>query len=291
MKADAVSAGHKLGQMIGNFFEEFFGESLTAFARARNLYCDRKGPRPAIRGDKQKVTWLDREGNAHDLDYVLEAGGNESQQGKPVAFIELAWRRYTKHSRNKSGELEASLLHLRRTHKSCRFVGALLVGEYSAGGLQQLRSHQIVVLHIPFARIAAAFRTQGVELAYPETAPDTVKRQLIAQCEALAPKQWKKIKQALRADSKEDWAAFLTALETALARAIEEVRIVSLYGEELACASLLEGIAWLAGYETNAQRPLRHHRFEIQVRFRNGSEAEGAFVTKAEALDFLCLFE
>jgi hypothetical protein len=194
MNSGAVSAGHKLGQMIGNFFEEFFSDTFKEFALERNLYCDRKGPRPAVRGDKLKVTWHDSDGNPHDLDYVLEVNGSEARQGKPIAFIELAWRRYTKHSRNKSGEIEGSLLHLRDTYKSCRFIGALLAGEYSEGGLRQLLSHQIVVLHVPFGKIAEAFRGRGIDLAYPENASDELKRQVIAEWESLSHEDLRIIK-------------------------------------------------------------------------------------------------
>jgi hypothetical protein len=73
---------------------------------------DKKGPRPKVRGKKRKVAWTDSEGNVHDLDYVFEMNGTRDTMGEPVAFIELAWRRYTKHSRNKAGEIEAALVPL-----------------------------------------------------------------------------------------------------------------------------------------------------------------------------------
>ena len=186
MNPRTVSTGHKLGQMIGHFFEEFFDETFNDFARRHDLYCDQKGARPAVRGNRLKVTWQDSDGNPHDLDYVLEIGGSKTKRVLPIAFIELAWRRYTKHSRNKSGEIEGSLLHLRNSYKGCRFVGALLAGEYSEGGLRQLRSHQIAVLHIPFKIIADAFRTKGIDLSYPENASDEVKRRVIDKWESLS---------------------------------------------------------------------------------------------------------
>jgi hypothetical protein len=56
------------------------------------------------------VTWQDGYGNKHDLDYVLERGGDEERLGVPAAFIESAWRRYTKHSKNKVQEIEAAVM-------------------------------------------------------------------------------------------------------------------------------------------------------------------------------------
>jgi hypothetical protein len=276
--------------MIGHFFEEFFSDTFSAFARERNLYCDQKGPRPAVRGDKLKVTWLDSDGNSHDLDYVLEVGGSETNQGQPIAFIELAWRRYTKHSRNKSGEIEGSLLHLRNTYRSCRFVGALLAGEYSDGGLRQLRSHQIAVLHIPFKKIAAAFRIKEVDLEYPESASDAVKRQVISRWESLSEADLKAIRRALQRAIKNDLGNFMDALESAISREVESVRILSLYGEEIQCHSIAESIELLNRYEPSTGKILEHYKFEIYIRFKNGSKVEGTFMTKAEALEFLSLF-
>jgi len=123
-----ASPGHKLGQIVGVLLERTFGASLEAFSRRHGLYCDRRGGRPAVRSGS-KVTWEDSRGNRHDLDYVLERGGTDLLIGEPVAFIESAWRRYTKHSRNKSGELEGALLPLRDTYPTVRFVGVVLAGE------------------------------------------------------------------------------------------------------------------------------------------------------------------
>lgn len=54
--ARVTSPGHKLGQLIGNFFEEFFSNRLIHLAGQLGFYCDRKGLRPKVRGRKRKVT-------------------------------------------------------------------------------------------------------------------------------------------------------------------------------------------------------------------------------------------
>jgi len=63
----AASPGHKLGQMVGNFFEKFVDTVLAArlekIALEHHLYLDRKGLRPAVRGKLKKVSWLDNRGN------------------------------------------------------------------------------------------------------------------------------------------------------------------------------------------------------------------------------------
>lgn len=54
-------------------------------------------------------------GNAHDLDFVLERGGSDDKIGMPAAFIETAWRRYTKHYRNNAQEIQGALEPLAET--------------------------------------------------------------------------------------------------------------------------------------------------------------------------------
>ena len=96
----AQSPAHTWGQIIGKVVELGVANLLQEVASEYGLYVDSHGPRPARAG--KKVTWLDRYGNQHDLDYVLERGGSETRVGTPVGFIEVAWRRYTKHSKNKA---------------------------------------------------------------------------------------------------------------------------------------------------------------------------------------------
>src|SRR4051812_16570820 len=121
----AEAPGHRLGQIIGETLEAALEPVLQEVADLHALYLDKKGIRPARRG--KKLTWTDSLGNSHDLDYVLERGGTEDEIGVPVAFIETAWRRYTKHSRNKAQEIQGAILPLLVTHSEAKpFPGAVL---------------------------------------------------------------------------------------------------------------------------------------------------------------------
>src|SRR3970282_2096626 len=105
---------------------------LRIFAKAHKLYLDRKGPRQARTGSK--VSWRDASGNVHALDFVLERGGTVTQKGEPVAFIETAWRRYAKHSRNKAQEIQGAILPLLETYsKQHPFIGVVLAGVFTTG--------------------------------------------------------------------------------------------------------------------------------------------------------------
>ena len=97
----AQSPAHRFGQLIGEVLEVAIRGPLEDLCRRHGLYLDSKHPRAARKG-LNKVAWKDLQGNTHDLDYVIELGGTEESLGIPKAFIEIAWRRYTKHSRNKA---------------------------------------------------------------------------------------------------------------------------------------------------------------------------------------------
>jgi hypothetical protein len=124
----ARSPAHQWGQIIGQQFLEVALEPvLRAVAIEHGLYLDVKGDRPARSG--KKIAWADDFGNTHELDFVLERGGTPDRVGDPVAFIETAWRRYTKHSRNKAQEVQGAVLPLAtRHHRHAPFVGVVLAG-------------------------------------------------------------------------------------------------------------------------------------------------------------------
>lgn len=86
----ANSPSHRFGQIIGDLLEEIMAPQLADFCAKRGLYLDKKGDRGAARGGK-KVSWLDKFGNTHDLDFVIEKGGTAHQLGRPLAFIEAAF--------------------------------------------------------------------------------------------------------------------------------------------------------------------------------------------------------
>ncbi|MEW6529677.1 MAG: hypothetical protein AB1473_02500 [Thermodesulfobacteriota bacterium] len=152
----AESPAHKFGQIIGDTLEAAIEPLLKRVAEEHGLYLDRKGRRPARKG--RKLSWKDQHGNVHDLDYVLERGGTPRKIGVPVAFIEAAWRRYTKHSRNKAQEIQGAILPLKETHyRAAPFVGVVLAGEFTQGSLEQLRSLGFSILYFPYEAIGANF--------------------------------------------------------------------------------------------------------------------------------------
>ncbi|MBA2470482.1 MAG: hypothetical protein H0V37_13840 [Chloroflexia bacterium] len=152
----AKSNAHRWGQIIGDVFEAATLEILQSVAEEHRLFLDSKGIRKARRG--KLVQWQDVFGNFHDLDYVLERGGTEESIGIPVAFVETAWRKYTKHSKAKAQEIEAALSPLGVTYQDVQpFLGCVLSGEFTQPSLAQLRSKGIRVIHWDSDDVFAAF--------------------------------------------------------------------------------------------------------------------------------------
>jgi hypothetical protein len=146
----ALSPAHRFGQIIGELLEEAVRPMLQRVADEHDLFLDHKHPL-AARNGRRKVAWKDDRGNEHDLDFVLEEGGSEAVIGKPRGFIEIAWRRYTKHSRNKAQEIQGAIIPLAETHRDARpFLGVVLAGVFTEGSLRQLRSHGFEVVYVPY---------------------------------------------------------------------------------------------------------------------------------------------
>jgi hypothetical protein len=167
----AESLAHKFEQLIGVFFEIAIEPYLQEFADKHNLYLDKKGKRIARKGNK--LSWFDISGNKHDLDFVLERGGTNNKIGTPVAFIEMAWRRYTKHSRNKAQEIQGAILPLVEKYRNASpFAGVILGGMFTQPSLTQLKSHGFTVLYFDYSTVVNAFAKHGIDVRSDESTPE-----------------------------------------------------------------------------------------------------------------------
>jgi len=279
---------HKLGQLVGTLLQMAVSGPLRACAQRHGCYCDSQGERPAVRRGR-KVRWVDSGGNPHDLDFVFELGGAEGVRGTPVAFIEVAWRRYTKHSRNKAGELLGALLPLRESYPSTRFLGVILAGEFTPGGIKQLETAGVHVLHISFETIRACFASMGATIDYPEKASAAEKRALSESLESVTAGKMRTAAERLRRAIAAEYADFERKLEAALARRVRSIRILSLFGHERVFQTVEEALDFLrcARDTSLAGVEARHQGYELFVEFSTGAEIRGRFATRDELADFL----
>lgn len=279
----AQSPAHRWGQIIGEFLEQVFETELSKFARKHKLYLDTQGERPARAG--KKVSWIDSFENSHDLDFVLERGGTKNKIGDPVAFIESAWRRYTKHSRNKAQEIQGAILPLVATHKNfAPFMGVMLAGEFTGGALNQLRSLGFNVLYFPYALILKGFIKFDIDASTEENTTEQDFLAKIQQWEDFKEKD-KLAKYLLKLNSTEV-KLFFENLEKAVSRFIESVSIVPLHGRTLTLNSIEEAINFIKTYNHKSGE-LEILKYEIVVRYNNNDKVEGIFNTKELAIEFL----
>ena len=184
----AQSPSHKLGQIIGDFLESAIYEPLRAAADRHRLYLDYKHERPARIQVKSRMEGPSRQHARPGL--RSELGGSEEEIGSPKAFIETAWRRYTKHSRNKAQEIQGAIGPLAETYSNCiPFLGVVLAGVFTGGSLQQLRSHGFAILFYPYEVIVQVFAEAGLDVAFDEDTPDKLVQRKVNACNALTPRQ------------------------------------------------------------------------------------------------------
>ncbi len=281
----AESPAHRFGQIIGEVLEAAVLPLLKDFAREHQLYLDKHGKRPCRRG--QKCTWLDANGNSHDLDFVLERGGTPDKIGIPAAFIETAWRRYTKHSRNKVQEIQGAIEPLAQTFKnSAPFKGAILAGVFTQGALTQLKSLGFTVLFFPYASVVSAFSRLGIEADFDEKTPDEVFVKKVRDYESLDRSKRKRLAKLLLQANQPQVDEFLKSLSSAVSRQIDRILILALHGALHEVVTLDEAIAFISSYdEKRHNRPVI--RFEVEVRYNNGDSIKGNFTDKTAAISFL----
>jgi hypothetical protein len=282
----AESPSHKFGQIIGNFLEAVIKPFLSEFAKEKCLYLDhQQNPRKARKG--KKVAWEDPYGNVHDLDFVLERDGTDTVRGAPVAFIEVAWRRYTKHSRNKAQEIQGAVLPLAEKFRwSNPFLGAVLAGVFTEGSLEQLRSLGFHVLYFPYDTLVAAFSDEGIDIAFEETTPDSAYRQCVKKIGAASRRKLEKIRTHLVAANQDKLDDFMASLGQRLGRLVDRVVIIPLYGRSNEFATIDDAIKFLDQhrvYEGSGE----FRKYEVLVTFSNADRVEGSFKDKANVREFL----
>ena len=284
----AQSPAHKFGQIIGDTLEVALEPILREFAAANGLFLDKKGPRPARPG--MKVTWIDNNGNSHDLDYVLERGGSPQARGTPVAFIETAWRRYTKHSRNKAQEIQGAVIPLSQKYASINpFLGAVLAGVFTDGSISQLRSLGFRVLYFPYDLVVQAFGRAGLSADHDEATPDAHIAQRVREWDRMPTYRRGLAAQALVDLNAREIQAFMDALATFVSRRVVSVAVFPLHGVIHHSSSLEEAARFIRAYQSESSAmPLA--RFEVEIGFSNGDHVRGSFQNKDTALSFLTTF-
>lgn len=279
----AESPSHKFGQMVGNVLEELLQPVLVTFCAERGLYLDRHGART----DGKRVSWEDKYGNSHDLDFVIEKDGSPDKRGRPVAFIEAAWRRYTKHSRAKAQEIQGAILPIAEKYeRDMPFLGAVLAGIFTEGSLEQLKSVGFHVVYLRYESIVDAFAAVDIDARFDEKTADALFSKCTTKINALRPRERHKLKKHLLDANKQEFHNFFTRLRKKLDRLIENVTVVPLFGNNTSFTSIEEAIRFIENFKiTNGTGPFQ--KFEVVVTYSNKDEIKGTFSSKERVKEFL----
>ncbi len=284
----ADSPSHKFGQDLGALLEDIvlnyiLKPRLLEYTQNKNLYLDFEEFRPA-RGGKL-VSWSDKYGNSHNLDFVIELGGSATVRGKPLAFIEAAWRRYTKHSKNKAQEIQGALLPIIEQYHA-PFCGVVLAGEFTQPSIDQLASNGFVVLYIPYGQVVRAFRTIEIDIAFNERTPDVNYKSANKRLGAITKEDKIKLRKALTKACKPQTDEFMDKLTKMLDRSVKRIVLIPLFGKAHEFLVVQEALVALG--ELDLRTPAGElMKIEVLIDYSNGDSIKASFSTIEKVGDFL----
>jgi hypothetical protein len=212
--------------------------------------------------------------------------------GLPVAFIEIAWRRYTKHSKNKAQEIEGAITPLSQTYEHLHpFLGIILAGEFTKGSVDQLRSKGFAVLHIKYKSVVDAFSIVGIDASFNEKTSEAIFKEKVKQWSKLYRDEVYKISSQLLDIEELEVDRFFQELVKCLSRRVVGVTILVLHGKPFNISNIKKAIEYINNYE-NIEAPSRPLlKYEVDVKYNNGDIIHAIFQDKIEAIRFLKTFE
>jgi hypothetical protein len=284
----AISYAHRLGQIIGESLENALEPLLRKFADKHSLYFDKKEFRAARSGTR--LTWTDVNNNKHDLDFVFEKDGTPDHIGKPAAFIECAWRRYTKHSRNKAQEIQGAIMPLFEKYKKDNpFIGVILAGVFTGNSLKQLRSLGFTLLYFPYEMIVNAFRSAGIDVYFEETTAEEYFAEQIDLWEKLNNDQKDKIYRKIAEQNSSAINQFMASLQLKIERKIIRIYIFMMYGKRYVFDSIEGAKEFIVNADVNDISP-EFSKYEAELRYSNGDIIRIEYRSQNDMLGFLSSF-
>lgn len=281
----AKAPGHALGEKIGQFLEEMVVDYFKDIAEKYHVYCDYKHPR-AARNNKPVVSWRDKDGNKHDLDIVYERNGSEEVVGKPCAFIEVAWRRYTKHSKNKAQEISGAILPIVNLYKDISpFYGVVLAGDFTRNALKQLDTEGFSIIHFKTEDIFTAFSLENIDISFDIKTSDSNLEKKVSDFDGMSKKTIDNVRKHLYELNERDISHFKNTLIKSLERRLEKITVLSLYGASQDFFDTETACDYIRKIPLEAKE--KFNKFEIECLFSNGDRISLLFHDKRPALVYL----
>lgn len=170
MADDIQNPGSALGEAVGAEMEKALNDFLTGLVESRGYHFLSKSPTKNKSGSQKKLLMYDNSGTAYNIDAVI---ANENMQ--PIILIESKYIRYKKHNRDKGSWVCTAHPAIRRRYDSVRSSIAVLAGNWSSTSLAMMKSFDINIFLIPFARICDLLATYSIDFNWSEKDRETAK--------------------------------------------------------------------------------------------------------------------
>lgn len=281
----ASSVSHQIGEYIGTFLENCIISFLKSANIDKKYYLDYRHPRIA-RDNKSEVIGIDAWNNNHKLDIVIEENGSEKKLGIPRAYIEVAWRRYTKHSKNKVQEISGAILPIIDSYSiDPPYYCAVLGGEFTQNALTQLESVGFDVFHIPYKKICETFQREGVDIHWEEESSEKHMKSIMSALNGISNRQKERLVKQFISDNHAVLTRLYKALDGSLNRVVTQVTVLSHHGYSSTMSSPQEAIRYVADYKETDSVPFIG--FELRIKFNNNEEFALSGLSKTKAIQFL----
>jgi len=271
-----ASSGHKLGQLIGDWYEEYFVlPLLKKAADALDLFVDSRFIEREVRDGK--ILWKDIDENSVDYDFVLELGGTREKLGAPVAFIECFWRRGARHSKDKARDDSGKLMPMRDTYPTARFLGIVSAGDFTKPARDLVISREIDLFYVPKDKIVNAFSSCGLIMDYPDKLAEDDKAKIVEKFDQEFDNKKKEEVQACLLKLIGDAAinSYVDRLRARLSALPQEIRfILRQDSSPIVFESISDASKFLESPNFNMNAPTESYLY--QITYSDGTEFEKA---------------
>lgn len=269
-----ASSGDKLGQLIGDWYEEYFVlPLLQGVGKSLNLFVDSRFINRNVR--EGKILWDDLDGNYVDYDYVLEIAGTNDKLGNPVGFIECFWRRGAHHSKDKARDDSGKLMPMRETYPTARFLGIVSAGDFTKPARDLVRSREIDLFYVPKEKIVNAFHSCGLTIDYPDKLAEDDKAKIVEKFEKhFTVSKKKAVKKALiELVGQTTIESYVDRVRATLSALPQEIRLILRHDSmPIAFESVTAATDFLKSPNFNMTSPIESYLY--QVTYSDGSEFE-----------------
>ncbi|NMP32557.1 hypothetical protein HII17_13405 [Thalassotalea sp. M1531] len=286
MSKNLASSGHKIGQLIGDWFEEELATYLLSrVAKDLNLYLDHRFKNRKCR--QGKIIWKALDGSEVDYDFVLELGGTDDEKGIPLAFFETFWRRRAGHSRDKARDDSGKLLPMGETYPTARILGILAAGDFTAPAQEFIKGRGIDLFYIPKTFIYASWAKAGIPMEHGEKASEEEKSKIAEFAVSKINKASKKVifDNLISTIGQSVFNSYIDKIKAGIAAIPIEYKITSIFvGKTVAFTEFQDVVDYIKNSAVYKDKDIAEQLYRYEAVFSDGKIFERLDLTTDEAL-------